>query len=81
MRCDVAAYRQLEEMFTYSPSFDYVYHTAAEFGRWNGEDFYEQLWRTNVIGTKNILRMQEKYRFKLVFFSSSEVYGLSLIHI
>ena len=21
--------------------FDYVYHCAAEFGRWNGEDFYE----------------------------------------
>ncbi len=55
--------------------FDLVYHTAAEFGRWNGEDFYEQLWRTNAVGTKNIIRLQEKLGFRLVHFSSSEVYG------
>ncbi|HEY6162178.1 MAG TPA: NAD(P)-dependent oxidoreductase [Bacteroidia bacterium] len=74
-RCDVGEYRQLERvMETFGP-FDFVYHTAAEFGRWNGEDFYEQLWRTNVTGTKNIIRLQEKHKFKLVHFSSSEVYG------
>jgi len=55
--------------------FDYVYHLAAEFGRWNGEDFYEDVWRTNAIGTKNILRMQEREGFEAVYFSSSEVYG------
>ena len=74
VRCDVAEYRQLERVFD-GNHFDYVYHLAAEFGRWNGEDFYEDLWRTNAIGTKNILRMQEKHFFRLVFFSSSEVYG------
>jgi len=41
----------------------------------NGEDYYENLWRTNVIGTKNIIRLQEREGFRLVFFSSSEVYG------
>jgi len=55
--------------------FDYVYHCAAEFGRWNGEDFYETLWQTNAIGTKNIIRLQERHRFRLIHFSSSEVYG------
>jgi dTDP-glucose 4,6-dehydratase len=55
--------------------FDLVYNAAAEFGRWNGEDFYEQVWRTNAIGTKNIIRLQELDGFKLVHFSSSEVYG------
>jgi dTDP-glucose 4,6-dehydratase len=30
---------------------------------------------TNAVGTKNILRMQERYRFRLIFSSSSEVYG------
>ena len=55
--------------------FDYVYHLAAEFGRWNGEDFYEQLWRSNAVGTKNVIRLQEKRRFRLIHFSSSEVYG------
>ena len=74
-RCDVADYRQLERVFEVAGPFDLVYHCAAEFGRWNGEDFYEQVWRTNAIGTKNIIRLQEKLGFRLVHFSSSEVYG------
>jgi dTDP-glucose 4,6-dehydratase len=74
IRCDVSQYRQLERLFASHP-FDYVYHLAGEFGRWNGEDFYENLWSSNAVGTKNILRMQEKYGFRLVYFSSSEVYG------
>lgn len=75
VRCDVGEYRQVERVFDRMGPFDYVFHAAAEFGRWNGEDFYEQLWRTNVIGSKNVIRMQEKARFRLIHFSSSEVYG------
>jgi dTDP-glucose 4,6-dehydratase len=74
-RCDVGEYRQVERIFEKWGPFDFVYHCAAEFGRWNGEDFYEQLWRSNAIGTKNIIRLQEKHKFKLIHFSSSEVYG------
>ncbi len=74
-RCDISDYRQLERVFSKQGGFDFVFNTAAEFGRWNGEDFYEQLWRSNVIGTKNIIRLQEKLNFKLIQFSSSEVYG------
>ncbi|MHA1694073.1 MAG: NAD-dependent epimerase/dehydratase family protein [Candidatus Helarchaeota archaeon] len=74
-RCDIADFRQLERIFEKAGPFDFVYNAAAEFGRWNGEDYYEQVWRTNAIGTKNIIRLQEKYKFKLVHFSSSEVYG------
>jgi len=74
LRCDVAEFRQFERIFD-RERFDLVYHLAAEFGRWNGEDFYETLWRSNVIGTKNLVRLQEKHRFRQVFFSSSEVYG------
>lgn len=73
-RADVSSYWQLEKIFD-KHSFDYVYHLAAEYGRWNGEDHYDNLWRTNVIGTKNVLRLQEKLRFKQIFFSSCEVYG------
>lgn len=73
-KCDVSEYRQLEKVIDYIKP-DIVYHAAAEFGRWNGEDFYETLWKTNVIGTKHILTLQDKFNFKLVFFSSSEVYG------
>lgn len=75
VRCDVSEYRQLERVFQKLGPFDYVYHAAAEFGRWNGEDYYETLWRTNAIGTKNIIRLQEQSKFRLVHFSSSEVYG------
>src|SRR5712664_4091978 len=52
-RCDVGEYRQLERVWDSFGPFDVVYHTAAEFGRWNGEDFYESLWKTNVVGTKH----------------------------
>ena len=74
IRCDVSKYRQVERMFE-DHSFDYVYHAAAEYGRWNGEEYYENLWMTNAVGTKNILRMQEKKGFRMVFFGSAEVYG------
>jgi dTDP-glucose 4,6-dehydratase len=74
-RCDVSEFRQIERVFERCGPFDYVYHCAAEFGRWNGEDFYETLWRTNAIGTKNLIRLQERLKFRLIHFSSSEVYG------
>jgi len=74
IRCDVNRHRQLERIFE-QHDFDYVYHLAAEYGRWNGEDYYENLWTTNAVGTKNILRVQEWKRFKMIFFSSAEVYG------
>tara|TARA_Y100001970_G_scaffold15871_1_gene17898 strand:+ start:83646 stop:84581 length:936 start_codon:yes stop_codon:yes gene_type:complete len=75
IRCDVRNYRQLEIIFEKYDKFDFVYHLAAEYGRWNGEAYYENLWQTNNVGTKHILRLQEKLGFKLIFFSSCEVYG------
>ncbi len=74
MRCDIGEFHQVENLFA-KAKFDYVYHLAAEFGRRNGEDFYETLWKTNAIGTKNIIRMQERLKFRMIFTSSSEVYG------
>jgi dTDP-glucose 4,6-dehydratase len=41
VRCDVSKYRQVERLFE-EHDFDYVYHAAAEYGRWNGEDYYEK---------------------------------------
>jgi len=74
IKCDISEYRQVEHMFQ-NENFDFVYHLAAEFGRINGEDFFETLWKSNVIGTKNIIQMQFKHQFKLIFTSSSEIYG------
>jgi len=74
VRCDVSKFSQVERLFA-EHNFDYVYHAAAEYGRWNGEDYYENLWATNAVGTKNILRVQEKKKFRMIFFGSAEVYG------
>lgn len=74
VRGDVGELRQLEEVFK-QVSFELVYHAAAEFGRINGEHFYETLWRTNAVGTKNVIWLQERHGFRLVHFSSSEIYG------
>jgi len=73
-RCDVGEYRQLQRIFK-DREFDLVYHLAAEFGRKNGEDFYETMWQSNAIGVKNMLRMQQEHDFRMIFSSSSEVYG------
>ena len=75
IRCDVSKFRQLEKVFEIAGDFEFVYHLAAEYGRWNGEHYYENLWLTNVVGTKNLIRLQERKKFKMIFFSSAEVYG------
>jgi dTDP-glucose 4,6-dehydratase len=74
LRFDVGEFHQVETVLQ-DAGFDYVYHLAAEFGRRNGEDFYETLWKSNAIGTKNMIRMQERLKFRMIFTSSSEVYG------
>ena len=73
IRADASSYRQLERVF--EQDYDYVYHLAAEFGRINGEEYYDTLWQTNVIGTRNILEWQKRKKFRLIFASSSEIYG------
>lgn len=74
-RCDIGEFRQIERVLKNAGPFDLIYNCAAEFGRWNGEDYFEQMWKSNLIGLKNIIRLQEEHKFKLVHFSSSEVYG------
>ena len=62
-RCDISEYRQLSDVVEYVEP-DIVYNCAAEFGRWNGEHFYEKVWKSNAIGTKNVIRLQEKHGYK-----------------
>jgi dTDP-glucose 4,6-dehydratase len=73
VRADIADYRQLE--LAMPAGTELVYHLAAEFGRHNGEDYNSQLWNSNAVGTKNVLQLQRTRKFKLIFASSSEVYG------
>jgi dTDP-glucose 4,6-dehydratase len=74
LRADVANYRQLDAAFsTCSPEI--VFHLAAEFGRHNGEGWYEDLWTTAAIGTRNVLELCRDFGAALRFASSSEIYG------
>lgn len=52
-----------------------IFCLAAEYGRWNGEDYYENLTQTNCIGTKNMILLHEKFKIRMIFSSSAEVYG------
>ena len=74
MRADVGDYRQIERAFIeYQP--DAVYHLAAEFGRWNGERHFEQIFSSNYLGTRNVLELCHQGDARLIFASSSEIYG------
>src|SRR5438034_730719 len=73
LRGDVGEYRQFESVIERCRP-ELVYHLAAEFGRRNGEDFYETMWKANAAGTKNLLMLQRRHGFRSVLFSSSEVY-------
>ncbi len=74
IRADLGEFRQVADVVERCKP-DLVFHAGAEFGRWNGEAYYESLWRTNVVGTKHVLMLQKEHGFRLVHFSSSEVYG------
>jgi len=74
MRADINYTMQIERVLNMA-RFEYVYLLAAEYGRWNCEDFDDNAIMTNILGTRNILKLQNKYGFKLIFFSSAEVYG------
>lgn len=73
-RVDIGQYRQVERVLGLVHP-DLVFHLAAEFGRNNGEHYYEQLWQSNVIGTRHLLEIQKYMGFRMIFASSSEVYG------
>lgn len=74
VRADVANERQLRRAFRLAQP-ELVYHLAAEFGRHNGEAYYEQLWHTNAVGTRNVLALCTEWGCRVVVMSSSEVYG------
>lgn len=73
-RADIGNQRQVQDAFM-KANPQIVYHLAAEFGRKNGEDYYEQLWTANCIGTRNVIDMCLSFNAHMVFASSSEAYG------
>ena len=74
---DVRDRLKLEKLFEVC-NFDLVLHLAALTGVRRGELYPEEYISTNVMGTKNIVDLCEKYAVPhLINFSSSSVYGVS----
>ena len=70
---DIRDRRKLEHLFE-TECFDVVVHCAALTGVRRGELYPEEYISTNVMGTKNIVDMCEKYEVHhLINFSSSSV--------
>ena len=58
VRADIGEFRQVQNLMEKSQP-ELVFNAGAEFGRWNGEAYYESLWRSNVIGLKHVLMLQK----------------------
>jgi len=75
IRADVSEHRQLKQLLGDMGNPDVVCHLAAEFGRVNGAHYPEQLWRTNQLGTRNIIDLCLESGARLILAGSSEAYG------
>ncbi len=74
VRADIAEIEQLKDAFSIARP-EVCVHLAGEFGRQNGLDYPEQLWRNNCLGTHNVIEVCAHHEVRLVFASSSEAYG------
>jgi len=75
---DIRDKRNMEYLFE-TEYFDTVIHTAALTGARRGELYPQEYFDTNVMGTKNLVDLAEKYKVKkFIHFSSSSVTGKSI---
>lgn len=82
IRADVSDFREFSaavaEFQRDKEPIELCYHLAAEFGRINGAEHYERLWRSNCIGLRTVLNVlggKRGRKPRLVHASTSEVYG------
>lgn len=76
MRADISEHRQLARVFDWANP-ELVYDFAAEFGRANGTNYPEQTWKSNCLGTQNVISECIRTNSILAFASSSEAYGMA----
>jgi nucleoside-diphosphate-sugar epimerase len=69
---DVRYYKDIED---YVSNVDIVYHLAAQIHVDKSIDHVEETLDVNIMGTYNILEACRKYGKRLIFASTSEVYG------
>jgi len=73
-RGDITQYAEMSRIFD-EFNVDTVFHLAGEVGRENGEEFPRRCVDINVSGTINLIQLCMKYKTKLIFASTSEIYG------
>ena len=72
--CDIRNEEKLEKIIK---GHDIVIHAAAALPLWKKEDIYS----TNVDGTRNVLELAKKHKIKrVIFISSTAVYGVPKKH-
>ena len=74
IRADVCSTVEVTQAFK-QWDIDYVLHLAGEVGRENGELFARRQVDVNVSGTLNLIQLCREYGARLIYASSSEVYG------
>jgi GDP-4-dehydro-6-deoxy-D-mannose reductase len=73
-RCDITAPRMLGEIMQKTKP-DVVFHLAAQTDIQRSFKDPEETYRINFLGTENVLRAAEKSGVRVLFASTSEVYG------
>jgi nucleoside-diphosphate-sugar epimerase len=74
VRADITSFEDLYKVFK-KENIDQVIHMAGEVGRLVGEEHPQKMLYVNNIGTLNLIKLCLEYNSKLVYFSTSEVYG------
>lgn len=77
IRADISILSELINIFK-NNTFDLVIHLASECGIENCEEHIQKSMQTNLIGSYNIISLCKDYNIKLIYFSTSEIYGDSL---
>lgn len=74
IRADVTSFEDLYRIFK-KQEISMVIHMAGEVGRMVGEEHPQKMMYVNNIGTLNLIKFCLEYDCRLVYFSTSEVYG------
>jgi dTDP-glucose 4,6-dehydratase len=74
VRADVTAFEDLYRVF-HERRPDVVIHMAGEVGRMVGEMHPQRMVYVNDVGVLNVIQLCLEHKAKLIYFSTSEVYG------
>jgi len=77
IRADISILSELINIFK-NNTFNLVIHLASECGIENCEEHIQKSMQTNLIGSYNIISLCKEYNIRLIYFSTSEIYGDSL---